>query len=61
MRGPFDEVMRRQEVEDKRLAREMRKYIIDTTIYMIFLFCVLNFMKKGVNPINTKTGLFWFS
>ena len=37
MRGPFDEVMRRQEVEDKRLAREMRKYIIDTTIYMIYL------------------------
>ena len=37
MRGPFDEVMRRQEVEDKRLAREMRKYIIDITNYMIFL------------------------
>ena len=28
MRGPFDEVVRRQEIEDKRLAREMRKYEI---------------------------------
>ena len=35
MRGPFDEVVRRQEIEDKRLAREMRKYIIDITIYML--------------------------
>ena len=26
MRGPFDEVVKRQELEDKRLAKEMRKY-----------------------------------
>ena len=34
MRGPFDEVMRRQEVEDKRLAREMRKYDFTLEVFI---------------------------
>ena len=45
MRGPFDEVVKRQELEDKRLAKEMRKYsghcIFYIVSFYIFYICVI--------------------
>ena len=38
MRGPFDEVVRRQELEDKRLAKEMRKYSGHCIFYIVSLY-----------------------